>query len=98
MADRRQHARAVLDEALQALLHAVERLGGLADVVRARIPGRRRHGLAAAEQFRGIGEPSQRARDRLRAENGDGRQDERRERRAISPIATVQNAFGIALA
>ena len=76
MADGGQHAGAIGDEAAQALLHAVEGLRGVADVLRPGFRQRLRR-LAAAQRFGGNRHAAHRARDAARREDGDDRQSER---------------------
>ncbi len=80
MADRGQHPGAIVDEAMQAFLHPVERLGRAPDVIRP-LFGQRRKIFAAPQGFGRNGEPSQRARDAAGDEHSDERQDERRSRK-----------------
>ena len=98
VADCRQHACSILDEALQALLHAIEGFGGLADVVRSRLP-------ATARPIRRGREPPPRRRDGASAWRCCGRRRcaisdriDRRDARARPPSATSRCEFGIGLA
>ena len=87
--DRRQHAGAVLDEALQAGMHAVEGAGRLAHVGRPAL-GHRRHRLAAAEPLGGGRELRHRPGQAAHHEDHDHgqrhRHDPHRDQRRHGPV------------